>query len=253
MKLKAKNALVHGAGGAVGGAVARAFARDGANVFLAGRTRAALEVAAKDIRAAGGVAETVQTDAFDEQAVEQCSASVFEKAGSIDIQFNAVGFESHQGKALIDLPLNEFSFPIEAWTKTQFLTARTAARYMLKKGSGVILMLSASPARLAIPRTAGFGVACAAIEGLSRAFAAELGPEGIRVVCIRPHRIRETIPAPRTSASGDPETRELVEWTLLGRLPTLADVANTAAFLASDQANAITATVANLTCGFSVD
>jgi 3-oxoacyl-[acyl-carrier protein] reductase len=253
MKLKAKNALVHGAGGAVGGAVARAFARDGARVFLAGRTLASLEIVAKNVRAAGGVAETIETDAFDEQAVEQCTASVFEKAGSIDIQFNAVGFESHQGKALTDLPLNEFSFPIETWTKTQFLTARTAARYMLKQRSGVILMLSASPARLAIPLTAGFGVACAAIEGLSRTFAAELGPEGIRVICIRPHRIGETIPAPRTSGSEDPETRELVAWTLLGRLPTLADVANAAAFLASDQANAITATVANLTCGSNVD
>lgn len=253
MKLKAKNALVYGAGGAVGGAVARAFARDGAKVFLAGRTRTSLEVVAKDIREAGGVAETVQTDAFDEQAVEQCTASVFEKAGSIDIHFNAVGFASHQGKALIDLPLNEFSSPIEAWTRTQFLTARTAARYMVRKRSGVVLMLSASPARLAIPLTAGFGVACAAIEGLSRTFAAELGPQGIRVICIRPHRIGETIPGHGKSGSGDPETGELVEWTLLGRLPTLADVANTAAFLASDQANALTATVANLTCGAGVD
>ena len=253
MKLKAKNALVYGAGGAVGSAVARAFAREGAKVFLAGRTRASLEVVAKDIRGAGGVAEAVQTDAFDEQAVERCTASVFEKAGSIDIQFNAVGFASHQGKALIDLPLNEFSFPIQAWTKTQFLTARTAARYMLKKRSGVILMLSASPARLAIPLTAGFGVACAAIEGLSRTFAAELGPEGIRVICVRPHRIGETIPDPRESGSGDAEMRALLKLTLLGRLPTLADVANAAAFLASDQANAMTATVANLTCGCSVD
>ena len=73
------------------------------------------------------------------------------------------------------------------------------------------------------------------------------------MICIRPHRIGETIPGTRTSGSGDAETRELAELTLLGRLPTLADVANTAAFLASDQANAITATVANLTCGCSVD
>ena len=107
----------------------------------------------------------------------------------------------------------------------------------------------------AIPLTGGFGVACAAIEGLSRTLAGELSPQGVRVVCLRPHRIGDTLPmAPEFPKMERESFRELLEgWTLLKRLPTLAEVAETAAFLASDRAGAITGTVANLTCGSSVD
>jgi NAD(P)-dependent dehydrogenase (short-subunit alcohol dehydrogenase family) len=122
---------------------------------------------------------------------------------------------------------------------------------MIPRRKGVILTLSASPARLAIPTAGGFGVACAAIEALSRTFAAELGPHGVRVVCLRPHRIGDSglDPDPRLK---DPEFRGFLEgMTLLKRLPTLAEVADTAVFLASDQAGAMTGTVANLTGGMS--
>jgi 3-oxoacyl-[acyl-carrier protein] reductase len=180
---------------------------------------------------------------------------VSQKAGRIDVVFNAIGFSVVQGVPLVDLKRDDFVFPIVTWTTTQFLTARAAPRHMAQKRSGVILTLSASPARLALASTAGFGVACAAIEGLSRTLAAELGPQGIRVVCIRPHRIGDTLgPDPDFPVGGAGEFRSLIEgWTLLKRLPSLADVANTAAFLASDNAAAMTGTVANLTCGMSVD
>jgi len=180
---------------------------------------------------------------------------VAKKVDRIDVVFNAIGFDSRQGTPLLELALEDFSFPIATWTRAQFLTARSAARRMVTKRSGVILMLSASPARMAIPLTGGFGVACAAIEGLSRTLAGELSPQGVRVVCLRPHRIGDTLPmAPEFPKMERESFRELLEgWTLLKRLPTLAEVADTAAFLASDRAGAITGTVANLTCGSSVD
>ena len=124
---------------------------------------------------------------------------------------------------------------------------------MIEKGTGVILTLTASPARLAIPLAGGFGVACLAIEGLSRTLAAELGPYGVRVVCLRPHRISDS------GLNADPRVAEadfrrvLEDMTLLKRLPTLAEVANTAVFLASDHAASMTGTVVNLTAGMSVD
>ena len=157
------------------------------------------------------------------------------KVDRIDVVFNAIGFDSRQGTPLLELALEDFSFPIATWTRAQFLTARSAARRMVTKRSGVILMLSASPARMAIPLTGGFGVACAAIEGLSRTLAGELSPQGVRVVCLRPHRIGDTLPmAPEFPKMERESFRELLEgWTLLKRLPTLADVADTAAFLAS--------------------
>jgi 3-oxoacyl-[acyl-carrier protein] reductase len=255
MLLRDKVAVIYGAGGAIGGAVARTFAHEGAKVFLSGRNTVPVEAVAGDIVAAGGEAQVAKVNALDEDAIERHAAEVAQKAGRIDLVFNAIGFSVVQGVPLVDLKRDDFVFPIVTWTTTQFLTARAAARHMAQKRSGVILTLSASPARLALASTAGFGVACAAIEGLSRTLAAELGPQGIRVVCIRPHRIGDTLgPDPDFPVGGAGEFRSLIEgWTLLKRLPSLADVANTAAFLASDNAAAMTGTVANLTCGMSVD
>ncbi|MGH7233056.1 MAG: SDR family NAD(P)-dependent oxidoreductase [Nitrospiraceae bacterium] len=253
MLLKDKVAIIYGAGGAVGGAGAKAFAREGAKVFLSGRNLGSVQTVAKEIVAAGGLAEAAQVDALDEQAVSSYVDAVARKAGGIDVCFNAIGFPAIQGTPLTELALKDFTFPINTWTSTQFLTARAAARHMIAKRKGVILTIAASPARLAIALTGGFGVACAAIEGLSRALAAELGPQGVRVVCLRAHRIGDSGFGADLPMAED-EFRSFLEgMTLLKRLPMLAEVANTAAFLASDHAAAMTGAVANLTCGMSVD
>jgi NAD(P)-dependent dehydrogenase (short-subunit alcohol dehydrogenase family) len=254
MLLEGKVAVIHGAGGAIGGAVANTFAHEGAQVFLAGRNLAPVEAVAGKIVASGGSAEAAHVDALDEDAVERHAAAVAKKAGRIDVVLNAAGFTAVQGVPLVDLSREDFASPIAIWTTTQFLTARAAARHMIRQRSGVILTLSASPARLAIASTGGFGVACAAIEGLSRTLAAELGPQGVRVVCLRPHRIGDTLGLDPDFPMAPDEFRSLIEdMTLLKRLPSLSDVANAAAFLASDKAGAISGSVANLTCGMSVD
>jgi 3-oxoacyl-[acyl-carrier protein] reductase len=253
MLLKGKVAVIYGAGGAIGSAVADTFAREGARLFLSGRNAVPVLALAKDITGAGGRAEAASVDALDEGAVERHTADVVDKAGRIDIVLNAIGIGAVQGVPLVELKREDFVSPIATWATTQFLTARIAARHMVAKCSGVILTLSASPARLAVAQTGGFGVACAAIEGLTRTLAAELSPQGVRVVCIRPHRIGDTLEKP-DFPMGQDEFRSLIEeMTLLKRLPTLADVAATAAFLASDRAAAMTGTVANLSCGMSVD
>jgi 3-oxoacyl-[acyl-carrier protein] reductase len=261
MLLEHKNAVIYGAGGAIGGAVARAFAREGAKVFLTGRTMAPIDAVAQEIAAAGGVAETAQVDALDEQAVEKHADAVTEKMGGIDVSFNAISIRDVQGAPLVEMALEDFSLPITTGTRTQFLTARAAARRMAKKGSGVILMLTATPARLAIPLVGGFGVACAAIEALSRSLAAELGPYGVRVVCLRSAGSPETaglqgafdLHAKAAGTAREQFQASIEGMTLLRRLPTLAEVANVAAFMASDRASAMTGTVANLTCGTLVD
>jgi NAD(P)-dependent dehydrogenase (short-subunit alcohol dehydrogenase family) len=94
MSLEGKNAVIYGAAGAVGAAVARAFARDGARVFLTGRDIGALDALAKEISGAGGVAETARVDALDEDTVESHLDSVVQKAGTIDVSFNAIGILS---------------------------------------------------------------------------------------------------------------------------------------------------------------
>jgi 3-oxoacyl-[acyl-carrier protein] reductase len=259
MLLSNKNAVIYGAGGAIGGAVARAFAREGAKVFLAGRTLAKLDAVAGEISAAGGAAETAQVDALDEQSVEKHIVEVAKKAGGIDVSFNSIGMEDVQGTPLIEMSLEDFSHPITIATRTQFLTAKAVAPYMIKKGAGVIMMITATPARMGFPLCGGFSAACAAMEGFSRSLAAELGPQGVRVICLRsagsPESITETLDV---QAAGNKVTRDefiaaLKDMTLLKRLPSLADVGNVAVLMASDYAGTMTGTVANMTCGQIVD
>jgi 3-oxoacyl-[acyl-carrier protein] reductase len=265
--LRGKNAVVYGAAGAIGGAVARRFARDGANVFLAGTTLAPLDALARDINAAGGAAEAAQVDALDKPDVDKHAGRVIEEAGRIDISFNAIGVEHVQGVPLTELALEDYLFPITTYVTSQFLTATAAARSMIEHGSGVILTLSTTAARVTLP-TDGFGVACAAVEALSRQLAGELGPYGVRVVCLRPDAVPETVElgshagkvwgraAERAGMTLEQLMREAtpgVPGALLQRSPTLAEVADVASFMASDNASGMTATIANISCGALVD
>ena len=259
MLLENKNAIIYGAGGAIGGAVARAFGREGARVFLAGRTLAALKKVAAEISASGGVVETAVLDAYDEQAVEQHAAAVVAKAGGIDVTFNLIEIEgSTQGTPLIELSPEAISQPVGKRLATNFLTARTAARHMIEKRTGVILMMTATPARMAFPLTGSFGIEGAAIEGLCRSLASELSPQGVCVICLRSAGSPETFPDTASAATPLGKSREaigaeLAELTLLKRTPTLLEVGNVAAFMASDYASPMTATVANISCGTTVD
>jgi NAD(P)-dependent dehydrogenase (short-subunit alcohol dehydrogenase family) len=264
MLLESKNAVVYGGGGGVGGAVAHAFSREGATVFLAGRTMAPVEAVAKEIVSGGGAAEPAQVDALDEAAVEQHVAAVHEATGHIDVTFNAIGISPRevQGTPLIELSAARFEAPIAFFTRVNFVTATAVGRRMSAQGSGSILTLTATPARTATSLVGGMAPAWAAIEALTRALAAELGPQGVRVVCLRSHAIPQTAGRRGAKRHGidiqaeaahvkprDMQSRMEAQ-TVLHRLPTLEEVANVATFLASDRASAMTATVANLSAGF---
>ena len=248
MLLENKNAIVYGAAGAIGGAVARAFARDGACVFLAGRTLATLEEVAADIRAHGGMAEAAQVDAMDKAAVDAHADRVVAAAGSIDVSFNAVAVDAVQGIALTELPVEDFLAPITGLCRANFLTATTAARHMTAQGAGVIVTLSASSAKETRHQMGGFSLANAAIEALTRTLAGEFGRRGVRVVGLRSNFTPETYPAVT-----DEQLAPLLKDTLLGRLPRLADLTGTAVYLASDGAGAISGAMVNLTCGAIID
>ena len=252
--LRGKNAVIYGGGGSVGGAVARAFADEGASVFLAGRTRETLEATASGIAEAGGWAEVAELDALDEQAVEKHIAGIVERAGSIDVSFNAISIQDVQLIPLVDMSREDFVRPITTGATTHFLTARAAARHMAAHGSGAILTFSASAARAYFPgvHVGGFGIACTTIEALTKQLAAELGADGIRVNCLRSEGIPESWQGASTedwSAPTDEIEAFLKERSVLGRVTTLADVGNAAAFLASDLAGATTGAVFNLTSG----
>lgn len=264
MLLRNKNTVIYGGGGAIGGAVARAFAREGARVFLAGRTRDKLDRVAHEIATAGGRAETAEVDALDESAVDEHADAVAASAGGIDITLNAVGIPHVQGTPLAELSFEDYAHPITAYTRTNFLTAKAVARHMVKQGSGVVLTLSTSGSQMSGQGFLGYGVTCGAIETFSRILAGELGPSGIRVICLRPHAIPEAVAtshvrelfngfAQRAGTTVEDWLAGSARTAKLGRLPTLAEVADYAAFVASDRAGAMTGAIANLSAGFLVD
>jgi 3-oxoacyl-[acyl-carrier protein] reductase len=229
-------------------------------VYLAGRTPAPLDAVAESTEQRGGSVATAVVDALNEPAVVRHVDAVAEAAGSVDVSFNAIAVD-HEQVALAELSVDQVVGPIADRVATHLLTARAAARHMAAQGSGVILTFSADAARLTYPNIGGFGIACAAVEGLTRALAAELGPHGVRVVCLRSMGSPESpgvedvwqrhFGDADTSSEGVIASR--AQGTLLRRVPTVAEVGNVAALMASDLASPLTAAVINVACGEIAD
>ena len=259
MILKDKVAVIYGAGGGIGSAVARAFASEGATVYLTGRRKASVEALAKEIQADGGSAKAAEVDALDEKAVDKQLQSVVDKEGRIDISFNAVGmsFAKVLGVPLVEIDIEKFSQPIAHYTRSNFLTARLAARRMVQRKAGVIMSVTALPSRSGTRMNGGYGPAQAAMEAFTRDLSCELAAQGIRVVGLRPHGILETsmmrelfdIKAKPAGMTWEQFQGYLGSMTHTRRGTTLAEVANMAVFLASDKASGMTGTTANMTMG----
>ena len=246
--------MIYGGGGSIGGAVARVFAREGAHVFLAGRTDAKLAQVANDIRKAGGEAETAVVDALDEDAVDRHADAVVAKAGGIDISFNLITHPHTHGIPFHEMEVDDFTAPVETAARTTFITARAAARHMIPRRSGVILAFGGPGDRSGPIRDyylGGTQVAFDAIEAMRRQLSVELGPHGIRFVTLATGGVPESLPE---GFEGRERIVEMIDGqTLLGRAATLEDVGNAAAFAASDQARTLTAAIVNVSCGALID
>ena len=251
--LQNKNAIIYGAGGSMGGAVARALAGAGARVFLTGHNIEPVRKLADQIIASGGNAEAGQADALDERAVNDYINYVVNKAGSIDISFNAIGFKVVQNTPLVTIAVEDFVSPVTTAMRTQFLTGTAAAKAMIKQGSGVILSLTATPGGIGYPNTGGFAPTCAAIEAFSMNLAAEVGIYGVRVVNIRSGGSPDSAVFKNAIASNPLEMKEILrsmeDDTMLKKLPLMADIANIAVFLASDIGGMITGVTVDVTGG----
>jgi len=251
MLLEDKTAVVYGGGGSIGGAVARAFAREGARVFLAGRTQATLDAVAGEIRAAGGSVETAVVDALDERSVDEHTDSVAAQAGAIDVSFNLITHPHTHGVPFAEMSVDDYTAPVETAVRTFFLTARAAARHMIPRGSGVILVFGGSGEPMRDYFIGGTQLAFDAHESMRRQLSAELGRHGIRVVTLKTGGVPETIPA---GFEGRDEIVDgIVGQTMLGYGATLADVGDVAAFVASDRARTMTAATVNVSAGALVD
>jgi NAD(P)-dependent dehydrogenase (short-subunit alcohol dehydrogenase family) len=250
--LDGKTAIIYGAGGSIGRAVAATFAREGATLFLAGRTKSTVDEAAAG---AGGAGAAV-LDALDERAVEEHLDAVVAKTGRVDISFNLISRGDVQGRPLVELSTDELLRAVTDGLRTNFITARAAARRMIAQGSGVILHLNSASAAGAMPGMGSTGPADAATETFMRYLAAEVGPSGVRVCGVWTAGVAETLSDEKiqiVGGDGAPTAVSAAEMiagmSVLHRTPRLADVTETAAFLASDRAAGITGSITNVTAG----
>ncbi len=262
-RLAGKVAVIFGAGGEVGTAVAKELAAEGARLFLSGRTGSRVRATADAISTDGQTA-AVELDALDEEAVNRHVDDVVETAGRLDIVFNAMGpqpTEYGNGTSTMDLPIEEFMLPITSIVPSAFITARAAARHMVEGGSGVLVFLSGTPSRGVAPNTSAIGAAFGAVESLTKSLAVELGPLGVRVVCVRSMGMAETRTMQQTyemaaTAMGVPKEKmaEIVtSRALLRRSPSLVDTAKLISFLVSDEASSITGAIVNSSAGQVLD
>jgi 3-oxoacyl-[acyl-carrier protein] reductase len=249
--LDGKNTVIYGGAGAIGSAVARTFAREGAPVFLAGRTQSTLDAVADEIRAAGGEAHGTALDALDERAVDEFADDVAARAGGIDVSFNLISHGDVQGTPMAEMELEDFMRPIDTAVRSTFITARAAARHMIPRRTGAILIFGGSGDPVPDYSIGGFQVGLHALEAMRRQLSSELGRHGVRVVTLKTGGIPESIPA---GYEGRDRIEEmLTDATMLKRTATLEDVGNAAAVAASDMARTMTAATINVSCGALID
>jgi NAD(P)-dependent dehydrogenase (short-subunit alcohol dehydrogenase family) len=260
-RLENKTAVIYG-DGAVGGAVAIAYAREGAKIYIAGRTPSKLDAIAQEVKTAGGIVETTVLDVLEEAAVEKHMDGLIDKEGKVDISFNTIGIPQKgiQGIALTDLSLESFFLPIRIYTQAHFITSRTALRRMARQGSGVILMHTPNASHISPPFVGGMVPAWSAIEGICRSISVEYGQSGVRSVCLHTTGIPETPLIDevwkihgQSHGIGFQDFHALMEgMTHRKKLTTLAELTGAAIFAASDEGSAITGTTLNLTAGMII-
>src|SRR5262245_17236173 len=262
--LQGKRAVVFGAGGSIGAAVAKEFAAEGAEVFLSGRTKSNVEEVAGQITKDGGQAHATALNAIDDATVNEYIDGIARRIGSIDIVFNAVGplvKEYGNGKNAVDLEIEEFMAPVTTVLKSQFITARAGARHMVRQRSGVIIFLTGSPARGHVEGATAIGAAFGAVESLMENLAVEISPSGVRVVCLRTtantdsrtiHQTRDVL-AGKMNVTREQMIARVASVNFLKLPASIYDTAKAAVFLASDRARMMTGTVVNSTAGAALD
>ncbi len=244
-----KHAVIYGAAGGIGAGVARTFVREGAHVHLVGRTREPLERLAQEL---GEAARVAVFDAGDEDAV----IAHLDTLDRVDVAFNLTSRGDVQGRPLTEMSTDEVMRPIEG-ARSQLVTARAAARKMVTQSSGVILWLTSGSSTGAAPGMGGTGPADALTDNYMRQLARETGRHGVRVCGIWTAGVYETFMLEgdanvtrRASGVTAAQIDEMIGGiAALGRAPRLQEVAEAAAFLASDRASGTTGTVLNVTAG----
>ena len=255
MRLQGRVAIVTGATGDVGAAIAWALAQEGARVVVTARGQARLDALAAEVQATGAQCLPVAADLTREDEVQGMVATVAERLGNIDILVNNAGMVVPQGP-VAEMDLSIWNGALALNLTGAMLCCREVLRHMLARGQGVILNIGATSSRRGFPMSSAYSSSKWGLIGLTQALAQEVGAFGIRVNCLCPGTVegphsRSAFEA-RAAARGVPyETvaGEIAARSSMGRFVTPAEVAVPALFLVSDDASGITGQALNVNAG----
>jgi NAD(P)-dependent dehydrogenase (short-subunit alcohol dehydrogenase family) len=261
--LKDKVAVVFAASGEIAGAVAQSFAEHGAKVYVSARKPDSVKSLAESIKAKGGWAEAAKVDALNETEIDKYFQKIVKDNGRLDMVFNGIGIsisDAGSGIPTMQVPFEQFLSTFQTICGSQFLTSRVAARYMVQaKSEGTILLLTASLSKSKIPFMAPITAACTGIEGITRVMAAEFGKQGIKVICLNSSALAETSRmielrdnyAKMLKLSEEQKAGFFTQNDISKTIPTLRQLGEVAAFLASDHGVAFNSHIVDVDCGKS--
>ena len=246
MRLKDKVAIITGATGGIGMAAARKFAREGARVVIADLDAARVEAARAELVASGAQALGVPLDVTDEARVTAMVAAVKTAWGRIDCLLNNAGVT--QDARLVKMSAAGFDRVIEVNLKGVFLCTRAVADTMIAQGSGVILNASSVVGLYGNFGQTNYAATKAGLIGMTRTWARELGPKGVRAIAVCPG----FVVTPILDSIPPAVMHRMVEKVPLGRLGQPDEIANVYAFLASDEASYVNGAVIEVSGGITV-
>lgn len=235
MRLEGKTALVTGAGRNVGRAISASFAREGAGVAVVDNDRGRAEDTVAElagIRADSGVA--FLCDVSDGAQVQRLVRDVVDTFGSVDVLVNNVAI-SDRGKTVLDLEEEEWDRVLRVTLGSVYLCSKYVGRQMVAQGrGGVIVNIGSTSGHRGRANATAYSAAKGGVLNLTRSLASQLAPHGIRVNTVTPNKVGSPV-------GQDDEPADRARTNLLGRGAVPADIANAVTFMASAEADFVTA------------
>jgi NAD(P)-dependent dehydrogenase (short-subunit alcohol dehydrogenase family) len=244
--LKDRRVLITGGGTGLGLSIARSFIEQGAKAVISGRRKDVLEKACREL---GENCTYFQNDLSRLEEIPAFVESIETDAGPLDILVNNAGI--HLKKDMLEVSDHEYESIILINQQAVFALTREVAKYMKKRQTGTIIMISSMSSQYGIPKVIAYTASKAAVEGMTRAMAVELSLFGIRVNCIAPGFIKTEMLA--KALDGDTARKaRVLDRTPLHRLGEPEDIANAAVFLASAAASYINGVILPVDGGNSI-
>ncbi|MBY8343806.1 SDR family oxidoreductase [Streptomyces spinosirectus] len=236
MELSNKRVLVTGGTGGIGSETARLLAAQGAEVIVSGRNTGRGEATVRSITDAGGRARFVAADLTDLASLRRLA----ETAGDVDVLVNNAAI--FPGAPTVDQDVDTFDTTLAANIRAPYFLTAALAPAMIAKGAGSIVNISTMAARIGVPGLSLYSATKAALESLTRTWATEFSPAGVRVNTVAPGPTRTDMVL---ATVGEEGAEQFAKTTILGRLATPREIAEVILFLATDRSAYLTgATIA---------